>query len=264
MTQYPSYLHVERTGEGPALVLMHGAGEDSSLMAGPASAFAQRGFTAISYDRRGTGRSTREGWPGGGVRQHVEDAADLIRTTVDGPARVLGFSSGGVIALALAVSHPDLVTEIIAWEPAAVSVLPDADALHELIMGPAYAHLAAHPGDWTGAYDLLLMAMSGGEADLADPTVAAMRRNAEAAVRDDAEVITRHRFRADDLEAVRAVVAVGSGAGELQAAMAERLADLMGRPVWTVPGIEDHEIYLHQPERLAEAVSGRLHLLKGS
>ena len=97
---------------------------------------------------------------------------------------------------------------------------------------------------------------------LGDPIAAAMRRNAESAVRDDAEVITRHRFRADELEAVRAVVAVGSGAAELHAAMAERLGDLMGRPVWIVPGIDDHEIYLHQPELLAEAVSARLHLLK--
>ena len=262
MTQDPSYLHVERTGGGPALVLMHGAGEDSALLARQAAAFAQRGFTAITFDRRGTGRSSRAGWPNGGVPQHVEDAADLIRTTVDGPATVLGFSSGGVIALALAISHPELVAETIAWEPAAVSVLPDADALHELIMGPAHAHLAAHPGDWTGAYDLMLMAMSGGEADLGDPTVAAMRRNAEAAVRDDAEVITRHRFRSDDLEAVQAMIAVGSGAGELQAGMAEGLANLMGRPAWIVPGIDDHEIYLHQPAKLAEAVSDRLPLLQ--
>ncbi len=93
MTQFPSYLHVERTGEGPALVLMHGAGEDSSLLAPQAAAFAQRGFTVISYDRRGTGRSTRDGWPSGGVRQHVEDAADLI-SNVDGPVRVLGLQLG--------------------------------------------------------------------------------------------------------------------------------------------------------------------------
>ena len=77
MTEYPSYLHVERTGDGPALVLMHGAGEDACLLAPQAAALAQRGFTAITYDRRGTGRSTRDGWPGGGVRQHVEDAANL-------------------------------------------------------------------------------------------------------------------------------------------------------------------------------------------
>ena len=145
MTQFPSYLHVERIGEGPALVLMHGAGEDSSLLAPQAAAFAapriHRDHLRPSRDRPQHPRGLAGRW----MRQHVEDAADLIRTTVDGPARVLGFSSGGVIALALAVRYPDLVAETIAWEPAAVSVLPDADALHELIMGPAYAHLAAHP-----------------------------------------------------------------------------------------------------------------------
>jgi hypothetical protein len=82
----------------------------------------------------------------------------------------------------------------------------------------------------------------------------------QAAVRDDAEVITRHRFGADELEAVPAMVVVGSGVTELLAAVAGRLGDLMGRPVWTVPGIDDHEIYLHQPELLAEAVAARLPL----
>jgi len=51
-------------------------------------------------------------------------------------------------------------------------------------------------------------------------------------------------------------------AGELQRAMAEGLASQMGRPAWIVPGIDDHEIYLHQPAKLAEAVSERLQLLR--
>jgi len=250
-------LHVVHTGSGPPILLMHGGGEDAALLAPQAEALAERGFTAITYDRRGTGKSSRERWPDRGVPRHVEDAADLIRASSADPVRVLGFSSGGVLALALASSHPDLVTEAIAWEPAAVRVLPDADQLHELIMAPVRAHLEAHPKDWSGAYDLMLMAISGGTADLHDPIVEAMRRNAEAAVRDDAEIITRHRFCGDDLAAAPAIVAVGAATSELHAAIAERLAELSGRPTWTVPGISDHEVYLNQPEVLADAVRSR-------
>ena len=58
------------------------------------------------------------------------------------------------------------------------------------------------------------------------------------------------------------MVAVGSGAAELHATRAGRLGDLLGRSVWTVRGIDDHGVYLPQPEPLAEAVSERFHLLK--
>jgi len=75
----------------------------------------------------------------------------LIRTNTTGPTRVLGFSSGGVVTLAPAAARPELAVETIAWEPAAIGVLPDADSLHDEMTAPMHAHLAAHPGDWTGA-----------------------------------------------------------------------------------------------------------------
>ena len=59
-----------------------------------------------------------------GGDQHADDAAALLRELDAAPATVLGFSSGGVIALALAARHPDVVTEAIAWEPAALGMLP--------------------------------------------------------------------------------------------------------------------------------------------
>ena len=123
MTQFPSYLHVERTGEGPALMLMHGAGEDSSLLA---------------------------------PRPRRSPSADSPRSATTG---------GG----------PDAAHET------AGRVVASADALHELIMAPAHAHLAGHPGDWVGAYDLMLMSMSNGQSDAGDPIAAAMRGNAESA-----------------------------------------------------------------------------------
>jgi hypothetical protein len=40
------------------------------------------------------------------------------------------------------------------------------------------AHLAEHPGDWPGAYRVMLDVLSGGRADHDAPAVLAMRRNA--------------------------------------------------------------------------------------
>ena len=252
-------LYYEVRGVGPPILLLHGAGEDSSMLRPQAEALADCGFTAITCDRRGTARSPREGWPGD-VNVHVGDVVALLATTTSGPARVIGFSSGGVIALALAAAHPEVMTEAIAWEPAALGVLPDADRLHGAIMAPVEAYLQARPDDWTGAYDVMLTAISDGQADLADPTVAAMRANAEAAVRDDARVITRHRFGSDELRRAPVLVAVGSGASPLHGQIADRLAQLTGRPSWVIPNADDHEVYLHRPEVLAAALRSRANL----
>jgi pimeloyl-ACP methyl ester carboxylesterase len=114
--QLPS-LHCEVHGQGEPLLLIHGAEEDATILAPLAEALANAGFRAIAYDRRGTGRSSRSGWPGDDISRHVADAADLIMSIASQPATVLGLSSGGLLALELAVRRPDLVTEAIAWEP---------------------------------------------------------------------------------------------------------------------------------------------------
>ena len=250
-------LHHVIRGDGPPVVLLHGAGEDSALLEPQAEALAGQGFTAITCDRRGTGQSPRDGWPGGGMAAHVRDVVDLLTATTDRPARVIGFSSGGVVALALAAAHPDLIEEAIAWEPAALGVLPDADVLHGSLMAPVESYLAKHPDHWAGAYDVMLVAISGGRADLGDPTVTAMRKNAEAAIRDDARIITRHHLDPVELADAPVVVAVGSGTSPLHGRIADRLTELTGRPSWEVPRADDHEIYLHQPEVLASAVRSR-------
>jgi pimeloyl-ACP methyl ester carboxylesterase len=58
------------------------------------------------------------------VAGHADDAAELLESLGAIPATVLGFSSGGVIALALAARHPALIRQAIVWEPPALSVLP--------------------------------------------------------------------------------------------------------------------------------------------
>jgi pimeloyl-ACP methyl ester carboxylesterase len=239
------------TGDGAPLLLIYGAGEDADLLQPQADAFAARGYRVITYDRRGTGRAPRKGWPEAGVAQHVADAADLLAEVAGEPATVLGLSSGAIVALALAAEHPDLVERVIAWEAPALAVLPDGPAMHGQMVAPLQEHLQSHPGDWSGAYDVVLMIMSGGAADLEAPIVQRMRRNAEAAVRDDAQVITAHRLvpRPDP----RVVIATGESPDPLLGQIAAALAEGYGTTPHTVAGAQDHEVYLSEPEVLAAA-----------
>lgn len=250
-------LHHRTAGEGPPLLLIHGAAEDVGLLAPQAEAFAARGRRVVWANRRGTGESPREGWPGRGVEGHADDAAGLLRALGATPATVLGFSSGGIVALALAARHPELVREAIAWEPPLISLVPGGTGIHAGLLAPIEAHLARHPGDWAGGYRVMLDTLSEGRADHDAPVVRAMRRNAEAALRDDARVITRHGFAPGELPAGRVLVATGAAPDPLHAAVAAAFAELTGRAPLVVEAADDHEVYLHRPEVLADALASR-------
>jgi len=244
-------LNTHTTGDGPPVLLIHGAAEDAGLLDAQAKAIAARGFRVIWYDRRGTGGSTRAGWPGAGAPGHADDAAALLHEQDAAGATVLGFSSGGVVALALAARHPGSAGRVIAWEPPALSVLPGGRDLHAEIVAPMDEHLRTHPGDWRGAFHVMLGVLSGGRADLSSPAVRRMERNAEAALRDDSPLITLHDFERGALSPDRVTVAVGAAPDPLHAEIAERLGDLIGAPPVVVRDADDHEIYLSRPEVLA-------------
>ncbi|MEX0625229.1 MAG: hypothetical protein WD402_01650 [Chloroflexota bacterium] len=55
------------------MILVHAGGEDAEQWRPVAERLT--GFTVVTYDRRGTLRSGRENWPGGGSPQHADDAA---------------------------------------------------------------------------------------------------------------------------------------------------------------------------------------------
>jgi pimeloyl-ACP methyl ester carboxylesterase len=244
-------LHVVELGAGPPLLLIHGAGEDSSMFGPQAEALAAAGYRVISYDRRGTGRSGRDGWPGRGANQHADDAGALLGKLDASPAVVLGVSSGGVIALALADRHPEVVDRVVAWEPPAMGVLPDGRAISAEIMAPIEEHLAEHPGDFVGAQAILLTAILGFPVSVDDTAFAAVRANAEPMIRDDPR-ITLRPFRPGDLAGVDVTIAVGAGAiGPIAAATVE-LARLIGRALVAVDA--DHEVYFTDPAVLAGIV----------
>jgi pimeloyl-ACP methyl ester carboxylesterase len=101
-----------RTGTGPAVVLLHGAGQSSANLMRLAGALAGA-FTVCVPDRRGRGRSGPYG-DFHGLRTEIEDLSALLDAC--GASRVFGLSAGAVIAIEAALVRRD-ITKLALYEP---------------------------------------------------------------------------------------------------------------------------------------------------
>jgi pimeloyl-ACP methyl ester carboxylesterase len=107
----PSGLYAHESGDGPLVVLVHGAMDRSSGMLRTRRLLVD-GHRVALYDRRGYGRS--RGVP---VSDDVGDQVrDLVEVLDGRPAVVAGHSFGGVVALGLAARYPALVRAVVAYE----------------------------------------------------------------------------------------------------------------------------------------------------
>lgn len=98
-------------GDGPLVALVHGAMDRSGGML-RVSRRLQATCRVLRYDRRGYARSLPAG-PPTSFGQQVDDLVGLL----DGrPAVLAGHSFGGVVCLAAAQRHPDLVRAVLAYE----------------------------------------------------------------------------------------------------------------------------------------------------
>jgi pimeloyl-ACP methyl ester carboxylesterase len=101
----------ERVGEGPPLVLVHGAVCDHRVWQPQFEALGDE-FTVIAWDAPGCGRSDD---PPESFR--LPDYADVLAGTIAaldvGPAHVIGHSFGGALALELALRHPASVAKLV-------------------------------------------------------------------------------------------------------------------------------------------------------
>ena len=100
-----------RSGEGPPLILLHGAEADHSMF-DAFGALLSRHFTVIAYDQRDSG-ATRNPPAGYGLGELAADAAALIAALGYERAHVFGTSLGGVIAQVLAARHPARIDRLV-------------------------------------------------------------------------------------------------------------------------------------------------------
>lgn len=104
-------LNFVKQGQGPTVVLAHALGADLSMWDEVAAQLAP-GFTVLRYDQRGHGRSEIVAGPFT-VEDMADDVATLIAREVHGETHFVGISMGGMVAQALAVRHPQLLTSLV-------------------------------------------------------------------------------------------------------------------------------------------------------
>lgn len=103
-------LSYRREGSGPAVLLVHGVGGDSSNWTAIASRLAAR-FEVISMDLRGHGRSDVITGPIS-VDDLALDAIHVLDAAGVSTCRVVGFSLGGAIAQCVALDYPERVEKL--------------------------------------------------------------------------------------------------------------------------------------------------------
>jgi pimeloyl-ACP methyl ester carboxylesterase len=103
----------ERSGGGPALVIVGGALADHHFY-GPLANELSRRFTVYTYDRRGRGESGEAGPYA--VERELEDLAALI-DHAEGPVSVYGHSAGAALALRAAAGGLPIATLVLADPP---------------------------------------------------------------------------------------------------------------------------------------------------
>ncbi|MCU1647056.1 MAG: alpha/beta hydrolase [Nocardia sp.] len=140
------------TGDKPTLLII-GSPMDASGFVSLAERFSDR--TVVTYDPRGTARSTKDDPASESTpNQHADDLHRVIDALGGGPVDLFGSSGGAVNALALVAKHPEQISTVVAHEPPAVRYSADAEQalaattnIHETYerdgFGPAMAKFIA-------------------------------------------------------------------------------------------------------------------------
>ncbi len=232
----------DRTGQGPPVVLVHGVGIGPWSYAGLARRLAVDHEVVVVH-RRGYGRSAGLALPAS-LGGQVDDLADLGV----GPAAFVGVSGGATLVLALAMSHPELVTAAVVHEPVVGALAPELHAQ----LSAAAARLAASEGE-AGVLEFVRALIGPSMWQQLHPSQVAAAASCPAVVR--AEVPQFLRFEPDPVQlralgGVALVSSVGEASPASRHAAAAAVAAHTGRAPSVLPGA-GHLAQLECPSALA-------------
>lgn len=250
-------LYYEIRGSGPLLLLIPGGNGDTGTFDALAQRMADR-YTVVVYDRRGFSRSPLAGEPVDRVRTDAADAAALLRHLAEGPAYVLGSSSGAIVALELLCTQPELVRTLVAHEPPAATYLPDRDTWLEFLDGiyekSRTEGTMAAMGAFAAGVGLKPPSRPGPE-DASPEETAMMGRIQQNLVfwmEHELRQCPRHRFDMDRLRAAKdkLVLTVGHDSKDTFPARPNMVfGEQLGLPVVEFPS--DHVGYVKAPDEFA-------------
>jgi pimeloyl-ACP methyl ester carboxylesterase len=104
-------LYYEEYGSGEPLILIAGLASDSQSWL-PIIEPLSKHFRVITFDNWGVGRSPLDN-TGITIEQMADDCLKLIRYLNLSRVHLLGHSMGGMIAMTLAIQHPEIVDKLI-------------------------------------------------------------------------------------------------------------------------------------------------------
>lgn len=144
---YPlSRLHVERQGNGPAVVFVHGGEQEGGVTAFATQLPLARKFTLIMPDLPGHGQSPARG------PKSIERDAMLIAELLGEGAHLVGHSYGGAVALSVTASRPEAVRSLTLIEPATLDLAQDDPEVRALLIEMARAVAIADPRERLEAF----------------------------------------------------------------------------------------------------------------
>src|SRR3990172_7926665 len=244
----------EEKGSGFPIVFAHGLTFDRHMWDHQVETLSSR-YRCIAYDFLGHGGSP-VGPEGYSLEDEAENLHALMAQWGASPAHIVGLSLGGMMALRLALAHPEDVRSLALLDTSAEAELPERAPLYEQLAATAKAQ-----GPMTVADPVVGFMFSRGFVQSQPEKVAAYKRSFAALDVEGLERATKAVSRRTNVLAripqiaAPTLVIVGSEDISTTPDKAQHIVDgIRGARLETVAGAA-HMTPVEQPERVSELLS---------